>query len=284
MLTVRSSAVLIALSLTFVVGCGAPAAEPEPEVTQGAEVEPPPAPPPPPPAPATLRLVHASPDPAAATVSLAPAVGEAVVSDLAYRSGSPYVELAPGAQTLSLRGLASVETGEAPELASIPVELESTRSYTAILHGLPAGEPALAVLPLEDRTARPAEGMAALRFFHALVGVPSVDVCRPGATPREPAQPIAAAVAPGTLAASDAAGFVEVPAGAELAIQLRQQHATPCRGRVLGVARIIPTAGADHTLVAIGRTTGAPRADRELLVCLDGATESTCTALPIANR
>lgn len=271
----RSSSALVMLGA---IACGGGhAEEPAPAPTEGAELTPPPPRPPPP--PATIRVIHASPDPAAGTIRFGVAGAEPSIVDLAYRSASAPVELAPGPTSLVVQGVASVETGEAPELLATEQDLASGVGSSAILHGLAGGEPALALAMIEDRTSPPTEGSSTLRFFHAVVGLAAVDVCAAGASPRDPATPIFAAVAPATLANVEG-GFAEVPGGAETVIQLRQQSDTACEGRVLGVARVTPAAGSTHTLVAVGRTTGAPRVDRELLVCTDGA----CAAVPITNR
>nr|MDQ3036706.1 hypothetical protein [Myxococcota bacterium] len=136
---------------------------------------------------------------------------------------------------------------------------------------------------LEERDDAPGEGAAGARLFHALVGVDAVDACIGGATPRDPATPLWNGVAYGTLASSEAGPYADIPAGGELALQLRAPHATPCRGRVLGVAHTALTPGANHTLVLLGRTSGRPRVDRELVVCTEGEGGS-CIAVPVTAR
>lgn len=91
-------------------------------------------------------------------------------------------------------------------------------------------------------------------------------------------------IAYGTLAASPESGaYADVPADGERVLQLRAPHATPCRGRVLGVARTALTPGTNHTLVLAGRTTGRPRVDREPIVCTEGA-DASCIAVPVTAR
>lgn len=279
-----------ALALLTLAACGStapePEPEPEPEPTTGAEVEPEP----PPPAPSRLRLVHAAPDAATATLSLlAGDASEPQVLDLAFRSGSAYFEISPGAQPVVLRGLRSIETGEAPDLLRVEdVDLPEGSARTAIAHGVPAGEPPLALEIAPDRDAAPREGSAGARIFHALIGVPQVDVCIGGPSPRDPATPAWAALQPGTFGevpAQDdrpASSYVDLPAG-EVVVQLRAASATACAGRVLGVARPTLAEATNHTLVLVGRTTGRRRVDRELLVCSDGDA-AACEATAIAAR
>ncbi|AKF11446.1 DUF4397 domain-containing protein [Sandaracinus amylolyticus] len=271
------------ISLALAACGGAPAAEPEPEPTTAGAEEPPPPPPPPP--PARIRAVHATSEPAVSSVSFAFAEGaEPVISNLAYRSATAYLEVPPGAHHVRVLGVPSVETGEAPELLATDTELASESSTTLILVGMAAGDPPLAVVVAPDRTEPPGEGLAALRLYHAIAGQGPVDVCVAGAAPRDPALPVFTAVEPNAFARGDAGEWADVLPSGEIALQLRAPNPTPCRGRVLGVARFTPSAGSRHTLVAVGRASGRPRVDRELLVCNDPPGDGACTVVPIAAR
>jgi hypothetical protein len=275
-----SFAVVLALS-----ACGGGAAEPTPEPTAGAEVAPTPPPPPPPPPPAQVRVIHASPDPAAATVAISIDGEEPAITDLAYRSATAYVDVPPGTHAIALRGVASVETGDAPELVRLDTgELESESRATVIAVGVTDGEPSFALLAAEDRAETPAEGAAALRFFNGIAGAGAVDVCIAGAAPRDPAAPVFSNVAMGAFGATEQGAYAEVVAGTEMQLQVRQQHATPCRGRVLGVARITPLATTNQTAIAVGRLSGRPAVEREVVLCTDAPTEPSCSTIPLARR
>jgi hypothetical protein len=234
-------------------------------------------PPPPPPEPARIRVIHAAFDPSAASIALAFDGADAAIPSLAYEFSSAYVELPAGSHA------ASVRANDA-ELIGADLDLSTEGGwYTAIAYST-ADFPA-AVQLTTDRPEAPAEGTAAVRLFHGIVGLTAIDVCTPGETARADGTPIFADVQPGALAAApDGTSYASVPTGAEITLQLRAQNATPCHGRVQGVARITPVSG-NYTLVAVGRTTGRPRVDRELLLCADPpATDTSCAAVPIAAR
>lgn len=232
-------------------------------------------PPPPPPEPARLRVIHAAFDPSAASIALAFDGAEPAVPSLAYEFASIYVELPAGAHA------ASVRAGES-ELIAVEVELSTVGGwYTAIAYST-ADFPAALQLTT-DRPEAPADGTAAVRLFHGIVGLPAVDVCTPGETARADGTPVFIDVQPGSLAAApDGTAYASVPAGAAITLQFRAQHATPCHGRVQGAAVVTPVSG-NYTLVAVGRTTGRPRVDRELLLCADPpASDTSCATVPIA--
>lgn len=236
------------------------------------EAEPPP---PPPPEPARVRVIHAAFDPSAAAIALAFDGADPAIPSLAYEFASAYVELPAGSHA------ASVRANDA-ELIGAELDLAAEGGwYTAIAYST-ADFPA-AVQLTTDRIEAPAEGSAAIRLFHGIVGLTAVDVCTPGATARADGTPIFADVQPGALAAApDGTTYASVPAGAEITLQLRAQNATPCHGRVQGVAHVTPVSG-NYTLVAVGRTSGRPRVDRELLLCADPpATDTSCATVPIA--
>jgi hypothetical protein len=237
--------------LVVAAGCGSPAAQsPVTDSSSGDETAPSEAPPPsPPPAPAHLRIVHASPGAASASISVALDDAAPALDQLAFHQGSDYLEVDAGPHALVVRGVASIETGT-----------------TA------------------DRDAAPPEGAAAVRLFHALVGTDALDTCVAGAGPRDPATLLFGAVQYGALGAgAEGAPYVEISADGELALQIRAPHDTPCGGRVIGVARTALTPGTSHTLVIVGRASGRPRVERELVVCTEGE-HASCIAVPITAR
>ena len=256
------------------VACGS-ATETTTETTStGSEtVEEPP--PPPPPEPARVRVIHAAFDPSAASIALTFDGAEPAIPALAYEFASAYVALPAGTHA------ASVRANDA-ELIGAQLDLSTEGGwYTAIAFST-ADFPAAMQLTT-DRAEAPAEGTAAVRFFHGIVGLTAVDLCTPGASARDDGSPVFVDVQPGALAvAADSNAYTTVPSGAEITLQLRAQNGTPCHGRVQGVTHITPVSG-NYTLVAVGRTSGRPRVDRELLLCADPpATDTSCAAVPIA--
>ncbi len=269
-------------SILTLFACGPTAQEPEEaiapaEAGAGDEI---PSEPPPPPPPAYLRLVHASPDPAASNLQLS-SDGEPLISDLTLHTGSTYAELAPGAHMLSITPTGA-EASATLTFAESP-ELTSGAHYTAIVHGLTSGAPPIGLAIAMERNQPPAEGRANVRVFHAIAGVDALDLCVAGASPRDPAIVLYPGVEYGAFGASESGDYAELPAEGELALQLRTRHATPCRGRLLGVARTALSAGENHMLVLLGRTTGRPRVERELVICAE-AQGGSCIAMPITSR
>ncbi len=231
-------------------------------------------PPAPPPAPAALRVIHASPDRAAASVSVYLDGSEvAAMQGVAYRAIVGAVQVAPGAHPVSVRSTNAA--GTVLLTAETPALTEGGR-FTAIVHGLGAGAPRLALAASQDSTEAPDAGKARVRFFHALVGLGAVDVCTV-ATPGHPAAAVFANVAFGAFGA-----YADVPAGAPIALQVRAQNARPCTGLVRGTARVTPADRGIVTAVAIGRVVGAPAAPRQLLVCDDARTDGAPSCATVA--
>lgn len=256
-------------------------------------------PPAPEPSPAGLRVIHASPDRAAASVSVFIDGSEvAAVQGIAYRAIAGAVRLTPQAHPVIVRSAAA---NAASLLTFDTPSLSEGQRYTAIVHGLAAGTPRLAVAVSQDSETQPDAGKARVRFFHALAGLGAVDVCttavaarpaQPAAAGR-PAQPAVAAVAASPVFANVAYGafatvgasqdaYAEVPSGAAIALQVRVQNARPCTGLVRGTVRVTPTDRAVLTAVAIGRVAGVPAVPRQLLVCTDAPTDGAPTCTPLA--
>ena len=256
-------------------------------------------PPPPEPSPAGLRVIHASPDRAAASVSVFIDGSEvAAVQGIAYRSIAGAVRLTPQTHPMVVRSAASnaatLITAETPALA------EGQR-YTAIIHGLAAGAVHITATFGPDSETQPDAGKTHVRFFHALVGLGPVDVCtapvaarpaQPAAAGRaaqpavaaQPAAPVFANVAYGSFATASGSqdAYAEVPSGSPITLQVRAQNARPCTGLVRGTVRVTPADRAVITAVAIGRVVGAPAAPRQLLVCTDAPTDGAPSCSPVA--
>lgn len=266
---------LVLLALSF-VACGGPAEE-NSEVVETTGAEEPPPPPPPPPPPARVRVIHAAFDPLAAAVGIA-FDGEApLITDLAYQRASDYVELPAGTHALSLIGADGSEI-----LAWTAPELTQESFTTIVLSSAEIMPVAFAVSA--DLPEPPGGNFAALRVFHALEGLGTLDVCIAGESARADGVLLFRAVAPSSFAGEEGARYAELPASGETTLQLRATHARTCHGRVQGVARFTPIAGNRYTLVAVGRD-ARPRIDREFLICADPpATDVSCAAVPITNR
>ncbi len=243
---------------------------------------------PPPPAAAHVRVIHASPEAAAATVAVYMDTGATpAIPSLAYKAAAGYADAPAGQHAVAVRPAAAA-ADSAPAISAQTPALEGDHYYTAIAHGLASAHNALAISFAEDNGARPEAGHAALRFFHALNGVAAVDLCLPGATARAAGTPVFTNVAYGAFAtpASGSGQYADVPAGSAVRIQVRAHAATACSGAVAGVVTITPEDRSVVTAVAVGNA-GRPAVTKEVLVCTDAPAvtgASSCTAVPIAAR
>ncbi len=236
-----------------------------------------------PPPMAAVRVIHASPDRPLASVDLylndqtTPAA-----TALAYRSITGALRVTPGEHAVPVRIAGTAATEAAPATAHTPA-LEGDHRYTVIAH---TGAHGVAFAAADDDLAAPDAGHAKVRFFHAVVGVPAVDVCRPAtparaaaaghpAEPAHPATAVFANVAPGTFGTE---GYVDVVGGAAVTLQLRGHGARPCAGAALGAVTFTPADRSVTTAVAVGRTT-PPAAPRALLLCSDGTFEGEPTCV-----
>lgn len=249
-------------------------------------------PPPPPPA-ARLRVIHASPDRAAASVDVyLDDMATAGVSALAFRGVAGALEVPAGEHAVHLRR-AGAATSVAPTLTAHTPGLTASGHYTAIAHGLTNAAPRLALTVGQDQTTPPDAGHARIRLFHALVGLGAVDVCLPGAVARPAAagHPAVAATPPTALVTNMAygafgqgsdGGYVDVPAGTAVTVQLRAHAARACTGAALGGATLTAPDRGLVTVVAVGRVGGAPPAPKQLLVCPEGGDGApSCTAVAV---
>ncbi len=270
-----SRPVFLASLASLFVACGGSSEPVETADTTGDETVATEPAPPPAPEPARVRVIHAAFDPSAASIAIAFDGDEPAIPSLAYEFASAYVELPAGSHAASVR---SSDT----ELISSQLDLPTGGGWYSAITYSTADFPAAMQLA-EDRAESPAEGSASVRLFHGIVGLPAVDVCTPGATARADGLPVFADVQPGALAtAPDGTAYAMVPADAEITLQFRAQNAVPCHGRLQGVALFTPVSG-NYTLVAVGRTSGRPRVDRELLLCADPpASDTSCATVPIS--
>lgn len=253
-----------------------------------------PPPPPPPPAPAHVRVIHASPASAAATVAIS--VDNATppaIPSLGYKASWGYENVPPGAHHVAIRPAAAA-ADSAPAVEGDTPALESDHYYTVIAHGLVGGTPALAITAAADDATAPDAGNARIRFYHALAGVAAADICVAGANARAAGTPVFTNVAYGTWGTpageGAAAPYARVAPGAAIRLQVRAQNARPCTGAVAGVINVPATAIADrgvYTAIAVGNTARTGGAAKELLVLSDAPAttgRSEPTALPIAAR
>jgi hypothetical protein len=249
--------------------------------------------------PARVRVIHASPDRAAASVDLyLDDATTPAATALAYRGVTATLEVPAGEHAVHVRA-AGAAAAAAPAFTGRTPALEGDRRYTVIAHGLVGGAAphALALVADADASPTPEAGAAHVRFFHAVVGLGSVDLCRPGTParpaaagqPARPAAPAAALVSDvgfGAFASAEHDGatshYVRVPAGAPLTLQIRAHAARACAGLLRGTVTVTPADQSVVTAVAVGRAT-APLSPRALLVCADSAGDGapSCTPTPI---
>ncbi|MEZ4392737.1 MAG: DUF4397 domain-containing protein [Polyangiales bacterium] len=234
----------------------------------------------PPPATASVRVIHASPDRAAASVDVyVGGNGTPGASALAFRHAAGPLSVPTGAQPLAVR--AAGAAAAAPLLSG-----DSPSSGLAHLHrrrlrarGQRPDAPR-ARRRGDDETA-PEASSARVRLFHAVAGLSAVDVCTPAAPARagSPARPAAAIFANAAYGAFT--DYVAVPAGAAVTLQLRARNARPCAGLLRGTVSLTPAEGV-ATLVATGRVApGANNVPRVLLVCPQGGEGASCTEAPV---
>lgn len=243
--------------------------------------------PPPPPPTASVRVIHASPDRAAARVDVyVGSNGTPGAEGLTYKSPAGPLTVPTGEQEIALRA-AGAAADAAPLYHHASPALEAGRTYTVVAHGLAGNaQPALAVTAAADDETAPEAGNARVRLFHAVAGLGAVDVCTaplparptvPGrlGAPAVPARPVFANAAYGAFT-----DYASVPAGAAVSLQLRVRNARPCAGLVRGTVSVTPEGVA--TLVAAGRVAPGPNnVPRVVLVCPQGGDGARCTEAPV---
>lgn len=152
-----------------------------------------------------LRIAHLSPDSPAVDVALTPAPagrpavdpGTDVASALGYGDVGGYLDLPAGSYAVSVRPAGSSPAG--PPALSARVEVPAGGARTLALSGSFAD---LALAPLADDPAAPAEGTARVRVVAAAAGAPTVAVAVDGG-------PLLAT----GLAFPATSGYTAVPAG-----------------------------------------------------------------------
>ena len=282
---------LMMIACALVAGCGGRhrrSSTPEQAIREAeatATPEAPPAPPAPP-TPARIRIINASPDAAAATLSLYFDESTApTIPGLAYKAAIGYGNVPSGSHHVAVRGAGGA--GEPFAQVTTPSFTEGV-PYTLIAHGLTTGEPHMALAAAADDTAPAATGNhTSLRFFHALVGAGAVDVCVAGAGPRDPATAVVGNAEYGAFGSAVGEGargqWASVTAGSPIKVQLRAANAArPCTGAVAGTAEVTLEAGVSVTALAIGRD-GRNGVAKELLICKNGTADCAATALGAAQ-
>ncbi len=216
-----------------------------------------------------VRLIHAAIESRDEAVTLV-ADGTATSAATGYQFSSAYLSLAPGEHALSAR---------ANDTELIGASFRFAEGMSTIIAYSTADFP-VALAPAADPSRAPARNSAQVRFFHAIVGQGALDVCSAPESGRGDGSVIAANVTAGALGAPDT-GYLSVPGGAELVLQLRAQNATPCHGRVLGMARFTPASESNYTLIFVGRS-GRHRIAPELLFCADPpAIDTSCATVAV---
>jgi hypothetical protein len=244
------------------IGHGAGAVDPTPppatETTPTAAPAPPPR--------ASIRIIHAAVESRDASLSItANGDSSTLAGPTGFQFASTYGALEPGTHALSVQSGGQELIGASLELAA--------GFHTVVVYSTADFPAALAAVP-DSAAEWPAE-TSGVRFFHAIVGTTAIDVCAADGHPLFPA------VNAGTF--GDATGgYGQVPSASELSVQLRARHATPCHGRMIGVASFTPASGNNYTLVAVGRTRGR-RVPLELIFCADPpATDTSCATLTLS--
>ena len=242
----------------------------------------------PPPPTASVRVIHASPDRAAARVDVyVGSNGTPGVSALEFRHAAGPLSLPTGAQDVALRA-AGAAADAAPLYSHASPALEADHTYTVIALGLAGNaQSPLGIAAAADDSTAPESGSARVRFFHAVAGLGAADICvapvpaRPAApgraaTPAQPARAVFANAAYGAFT-----DYAAVPAGAAVTLQVRVRNARPCAGLVRGTVTVTPAQGV-ATLVATGRVgVGPTNVPRVLLVCPQGGEGATCVEVPV---
>lgn len=228
-----------------------------------------------------IRVLHASPDSMASNVTIyLDNAAAPVIPSIRYRQSVGYQEASAGAHSVQVR-LPGFAADSPPVLSWSTPAFQPGRSYTVIAHGLASelAGPPVSFAPVEDLGEAPAPGVAQLRFFNALVGANSVDLCT--------AQSVAfQSVRYGTWGTTQVPGavgrYIPGPPGAATFVVRLGGAGAPCSGQPVGTAQVMLQGGSNATLVAVGRI-GRPAVATELLQCTDapvpGAT--ACTAVPL---
>ncbi len=281
MSTVTRALLPCSLALAL-AACASSSPQPVQTVASSGAQAPAPPPPPPPPPGALVRVIHASPEQFAQTVAAYTDNGQTpVIPELRFGTAEGYLPVPPGVHSVQARVPGMPPTGPAPVNWNTP-DLQPGHIYTIIAHGLVSdlSGPQLTFAHEEDEPANPTPGRTRLRFFHALVGGGTVDVCLNGSTPAF------AGVTYGTFASAQGGTGHYAPAQpGNLTVTFRAtpQRGAPCTGRVVGSVPVQLTDGASVLLVATGRIArGAGAVAPQVLICPDTApAAASCSPTPV---
>jgi len=127
-------------------------------------------------APATgrVRVMHASPDAPAVDIFVD---GAKAVTALAFPKNTGNVSLPAGPHNVKV--FASPSDGSGKAVLEADLSVGAGKDYTVLAIGQ-LGNSTLALLPLEDNNASPAEGKAHIRLIHASPDAPAVNVAVAG--------------------------------------------------------------------------------------------------------
>lgn len=203
--------------------------------------------------------------------------GTTPVANLRYRAAEGYTRLPAGVHTVQAR-LPNMPPTAPPVLQWTTPAFQADHAYTIIAHGLASelSGPPVTFAPDEDTLAPAPAGSARVRFFHALVGAPAVDVC-------VGTMPAFSAVSYGQWGNGAQGHYAMAPAG-NATLTVRRAGGAPCTGQPLGTVAAAVPSGANVTLVAVGRIAhGRGGVTPEVLLCQDQplTTPSQCFASPL---
>ena len=230
---------------------------------------------------ALVRVIHASPDTMARAVAAYLDNSQtAIVPNLEYRSAAGYNPVPAGTHTVQAR-LAGMPASTPPALSWNTPAFLAGHAYTIIAHGIASefgGNTPVTFSPEEDSLTAPAPGRTNIRFFHALVGGPAVDVCVNGTIPAF----VSASYGTWANAFGTSTRYAAASPGA-VNVSLRASGGgAPCGGRVLGTVQTSLPDRSNLTVIAIGRS---GRGTPEVLVCTDAplTVPSQCVTAPVSG-
>lgn len=181
---------------------------------------------------AGVRVIHASPDAPNVDVYVngTPGVGAPAISNLAFRSATPYIALPSANYNFKVTPFGAA----APVVIDANASINAGTDYSVVaVNFLTSISPLVLV---DDNTIDP--NAARVRFVHASPDVPAVDIFAAGVT-----QPLFNAVTFGT-----SGGYVSVPAGSyDLSVALDSNGFT-----ALNVPGVTLQAGSVYTIFAMG--------------------------------
>jgi hypothetical protein len=196
----------------------------------------------------------------------------------AYKAPTAYAKVATSAGDVALAA-----RGQGLAEATTQANVAPGSHNTVFVISDPENADGLQLVAVDDDAPRAPAETTRVRFFHALAGAATVDVCVAGEG-RAPATLLFPGVAYGGLAA-----YLDLPSPPPVRLQIRQASENECAGRPIGVVALAateeqPLLGQNVTLVALGalrQPRGRPDVDREVLVSIDQPPQSRSMTLPI---